>query len=314
MIKSKKIRNVIIGLAVVVVFIMARDWMLKGAVSTAASNVLGAPVKIDHFSISFIRHSAKLSGLKVSNPEGFPPGTLLLISAASVNFDLPAILKKDLHLNELIVHVDEVVVVKNKEGVLNVDSLKVAKKEKDKPSEPMKMRIDTLKLKLGKVVSKDYTKSKQGAVEVYEIGGKEETYQNIASGEQLASLILMGALKHTAIKGALIYGAATVAGASLLPVGIAVVAMGDDSSAAEFAVGYDRVYETAAEVLGRLGSLKSQDKASGVLKGDVQGASVTITVKKEEKIRVSVAARKMLMPQQKTAAGVLYEISEKLKK
>ena len=315
--KTKFFKFLVIVFVALIVVIFTRDFILKNVVAAAASNITGTKVSLDGFSLSLLNHKITLKGLKMDNPKGFPHGRLIHISKIYADFDLAAILKKDLHFYELTVVLEEAVIVKNNEGKLNVDSLKIAKKEnkkKDEASKPVPMRIDKLRLTLGKVVFKDYTQSQdKPTVEVMELGEKEEIYTNITSAEQLVSLIIVGAMKHTAVKGAMIYGAATLAGASFLPVGIAMVALKDASSEKEFAVSYDRVFGVCADVLKRMGSLNSQNKERGELTGNVQGCDIQINLRKVgTKVRVQVSARKMFLAQQKVAGGVLYEISNEL--
>ena len=83
-----------------------------------------------------------------------------------VKYDLPAIMGGTIHLPEVRIALDEFMVVKNEKGELNLNSLKVvqaqkkgsAEKEETKTGARMpKIQIDTLKLKIGKVIYKDYS-------------------------------------------------------------------------------------------------------------------------------------------------------------
>ena len=71
------------------------------------------------------------------------------------------LLKKKVHLKEVRIHLNEFVIVKNKDGEVNLDKLKAVKKEpaegtarkKETPppkAQQGKMQIDLLSLKIGK--------------------------------------------------------------------------------------------------------------------------------------------------------------------
>ena len=64
-------------------------------------------------------------------PEGFPEESLISISFMEVQYDRSALMKKSVHITSLILHIDQVGIVKNKEGKLNVDSLKFIEKTKE---------------------------------------------------------------------------------------------------------------------------------------------------------------------------------------
>lgn len=204
----------------------AKDLVIKTVVEIGASQVLGAPVHIQGMSVGVFKQSVRIKGLRVSNPSSFPSGVLIDIAEAGVDYDLGQILKGKLHLPKVILNLKEMNVVKNKDGKLNVDALKVA--EQGKPSKDsnqgksMPMQIDLVILNLGKVTVTDYGKN-PAHVQSYDIGVHDKTYKNIKSAQQLAALVMVEAMGPTALKGAAIYGAATFLGVAFLPLGAAAL-------------------------------------------------------------------------------------------
>ena len=320
----------IILAVIVIIFIglgVSKDFLLKSAVTAGVSQVMGAPVHIDSFALGVFKPAVRIKGLKLYNPRGFPDLALIDIPEISVDYDLPALLKGRLHLPLLVVNLKEMVVIKNQEGKLNVDSLTVAQKQEQPPKEtkvkksgrpsskPLSMQIDLLTLSIGKVVYKDYSKGGQPAVNAYDIGIKDKAFKNITSAEQLASLVMVEAMGPAAIKGTGIYAAATVLGAGLLPVGVVATVLGKDSSGSEFNVNFDKAYDTALETVRRLGNVSEEDKARGLIKATVKRSDVTVVVVRQAdgKARIEVSARKYMLPKPEVASGVLYEISQKLR-
>ena len=305
-----------IALAALVVFSLVRDLALKAVVTVVASRSIGAPVRMDGFSLGLTRQSVRITGLRVYNPPGFPREPFVEIPLVSVKMDSAALLQGKLHLKQVEFTLKELVLVKNKEGKSNLDSLKIAGQEEKggkKPAKEMALQIDLLKLQMGRVVQKDF-RVEPPSVEVHEIG-ISKSYKNITSPQQLAALVLMEPMKSAGIKGAAIYGAAALTGVGLVPVVAGSILLGKDNVEKEFGGGYPRVYDACLAVLQQGGSVKSEDRGGGMITGEVPGGSVTIRLEKDSggKVKVTVSARKMMLPKPDVAGGVLYQISERLK-
>ena len=313
-------KKALIVLAIVVISILAigilKDQIIKSIITIAATEVTGAPVHIDGFSLGLFNQSMRISGFKMYNPKGFPRGILVHLSKINVTYDLGAIFKKKLRLATAEIELNEMGLIKNAQGQLNVNELKVmkqAEKKEAKPSRQMLMQIDLLKLGIGKIVSKDYSSGKEPVVYVYDVN-IHKSYKNITSVQELAALIMIEPMKAAGIQTAGIYGVAMVAGVAILPVGIAATFAGKDSVQQEFALSFEEVYGAALAVLSRKGKI-TEERAAGVIRGNVDSAWVTVKISnKTAKItKVVVSARKYLFPKPKIAGGVLYEIAEKLK-
>ena len=319
MFKKNKIIIAVFIIAFVYSVSLFKDTLIKSVVTAAAVQVTGAEVRIDSFSFDILDSSIHIRGLKIYNPAGFPREILIDIPRIEVQYDLSALLKKELHLPEAEIDLKEVAVIKNKEGQLNVNSLKFSKKEEPKarekqPEKAMPMQIDLLKLNIGRVIHEDFSVGEKPSVQVYNIN-INKTYKNITSATQLASLILAESLRSTAIKGAEVYGVAALAGVAVLPVGVASVFMGQDSAKADFDTNYERAYKASLEAMDELGDIVKADKNTGYIKGQTQGIEVVIRIVETtaRKAAITVSARKYMLPKPKTAEGVLYQISQKLK-
>jgi len=318
---------------VLLVGVMLKDQIIKNVVKVGVAKVTGAPVAIDNFSLGVLNQSVRIEGLRIYHPKGFPQGILLDIPVVQVDYDIAALLTGKIHLKKIELNINEVGVVRNKEGVLNVDALTAvqeAKKEKPKeapqketakepakkaPAKAMDLQIDELKLSVGKVVYGVYPAQGEPAVSVFDVGIKDKIYKNITSPQQLVVLILSEPMKATTIKGAGIYGAATVLGMGFLPVGVAATLMGKDSAAADFSAPIETVYAKSIEAISALGKVVKEDKARNLIKASVQGASVTVQLRANEDgtVHAEASAKKLLLPKPEIAGGVIYELTERLK-
>ena len=98
--------------------------------------------------------------------------------------------------------------MKNADGQLNLDSLRVVKEtegeevEKDdgkkEKTEMPDIQIDLLDLKIGTVIYKDYSKGSPPKEKVFKVNINER-YENITDPQSLVRLIIFKALKNTTI-------------------------------------------------------------------------------------------------------------------
>ena len=310
---------VILGIFFVVIFTggVIKDQIIKSVITAVATQVTGAPVHIDGFSLGVFNQSVQISGFKMYNPKGFTKAVLLDLPNINVRYDMGALLKKKLHLPSVVIEIKEIGLERNKEGKLNVDQLKVVKqggKQGNKSSEQMPMRLDMLTLSMGRIVMKDYSARGEFIVKVYDINMRK-SYKNITSVQQLAALILAEPMKAAGIQGAEIYGVAMLTGVAVLPVAVALTLIGRDSVQQDFIATFDNTYEETLKVLKQQGKITKEDKARGIINLTVNSAQINVKIikKADNKTQVVVSARKYLLPKPEIAGGIIYGISEKLK-
>ncbi|MCX5702201.1 MAG: hypothetical protein NTW64_04395 [Candidatus Omnitrophica bacterium] len=318
---KKIVAVVLIAILVLSAFCLFRDLIIKSVISSVTSNITGAPVHIGGFSLSVIKQSVKITNFKMYNPKGFPQEILVDIPKLGVSCNLSALIKGKLHLKLLDFDLKELVLTKNKEGKLNVDSLKVVeagkepKKEKaKKPAKQMAMQIDVVNLNIGRVINKDYSVGEQPVIKVFDINIKK-TYKDITSVQQLAALIIAEPLKAAGIQGLQVYAATLLTGVAALPVAAVFTLAGKDYAEQDFNVSWQEAYAAGLRAIKNAGTLKNEDSVGGVINADVGGSQVTLKLKKidEGKTRITVSARKFMLPQPEVAAGVMYKITEELK-
>ena len=203
----KKTVLIVVGIliALLLVLSVSKDLIVKASVEKGVQIVTGLKLSIQSLGVGIFRSAVSIRELKLFNRRGFKDRIMLHMPEIYVNYDLPAIMKGDIHLREVRIDLKEFVVVKNELGELNLDSLKVVKAEKagKKPgtgeaTPPPKIRIDELQLKIGKAIYKDYTAGPTPSVREFNINVNEK-YSNITDPYALVSLIVVKALSNTAI-------------------------------------------------------------------------------------------------------------------
>jgi hypothetical protein len=177
----------------------------------------------------------------------------------------------------------------------------------------MPMRIDTLNLKIGKIVSKDYTASGEPLINVNDVN-IQKTYKNITSINQLILLILTEPMKSAGIKGAKIYGLAALTGVGFVPIAVGSTIFGKASNEEILNFNYNKVYDAALKVITKSGTVKNASKETGVINANVNDATVTVDITQVDGgSKIKVSARKYFLPKPEAASGIIYKIKEELK-
>jgi len=202
----KKIFSILVTVLVIMaVLAFAKDLIIKTSVEKGVELVTGLKLNIGSLKVGVLRPVVDIKNLKLLNPANFPEKIMADIPEIYVNYDLSAILGGKIHLPEVRLALKEFVVVKNAEGKLNLDALRTvqAQKEGESPSQkaPAKapdIKIGLLKLSIGNVIYKDY--SRGGTPDAKEFNVNiNETYTNVDNPYTLASLIVVKALMNTSI-------------------------------------------------------------------------------------------------------------------
>ncbi len=202
----KKLVTIAVSIVVVIaVLAFAKDMVIKMSVEKGVELVTGLKLSMGTLRVGIIKTLVDIRNLRLFNPANFKDRVMLDMPEIYVAYDLPALMKGKVHLSEARIALKEFVVVKNEKGELNLDSLKVvqAQKQGKRPAAKEagkipKIQIDSLRLKIKRVVYKDYTAGKEPRVTEYKIN-IDEQYKNITDPYSLVSLIVVKALMNTAI-------------------------------------------------------------------------------------------------------------------
>lgn len=177
----------LILLAVLVFFLVFRDFFIKLGIESIGSSVVGAPLKVGSFSLSLLSSQVHMKDFRIYNPAGFSNNLLIDIAHIDVHFDLSAIISGKLYFSLIDLDIRKLAIERNQQSVFNVASLKI----KPQPSsEPLIMKIDVLKLNVDQVTLRDATKGDQVKEISHGVGLHKKTFKNITSPQQLVALVL----------------------------------------------------------------------------------------------------------------------------
>lgn len=202
---KKLLKVIIIIFAVILALLLAKNIIAKVAIERGVEFVTGLKLRVSGFSVGVFKSRINIDDLKLYNPKGFEDKIMVDLPNVYVDYSLPSIFKGKLHLRDIKLNLKEFAIIKNSEGIVNLESLKVVQAQKEesktkpKPKAP-DIQIDNLELKIGRVIYKDYSKSEKPSVKVYNIN-IDEKYHNIRNTNAVISIILVKVLSKTAIGG-----------------------------------------------------------------------------------------------------------------
>lgn len=194
-------KKIIVGFIVVLILgltlvIFNRNLLARFIIVSGIKKTCGLGVNIGSLTIGL--PNVSISELKIYNPPGFKDRLLADIPEVYVDFDLPAFFKNQVHLGKLNLEIKELAVILNEEGKLNVNSLALLI-PKPGAGKPPEIRIDTLALKIGKVVYKGYfpivgAKAKEFNPHI------DETFHDVTNPSKVAAQILQRILSQIGIE------------------------------------------------------------------------------------------------------------------
>jgi hypothetical protein len=211
--KRKIVTIPAIVLVIIIALFFGKNMIIKTSVTAGVKAMTGLKLNIRSMNIGVFKSLISINGLQLHNPQGFEDDVMIDLPEIHVDYNLGAFMKGKTHLEEVRLHLKEFIVVKNANGQLNLDSLRVvqsAEDEKGKEEEIEKgdgetektkmpdIQIDLLALKIDRVIYKDYSKGTSPKVKEFNVN-IDERYVDITDPQSLGRLIIVKALKNTTI-------------------------------------------------------------------------------------------------------------------
>lgn len=193
------------GILVAVLFIL-KGTLTKILVVNAVQKTTGLSISIKDLHLSLSKGVIKVDGLQLKNPGGFPKKEKVLatIPELYIDLDLMAVLQGKIHLEEVVLNLSELIILRNNEGKLNLSSLRPIQEEpkgqEKTPSAPQKQtsfQLDYLRLSIGKAYYRDYRLGDSPPSREYPIGITDEEFRNITDAGELVRQIIAQALSRT---------------------------------------------------------------------------------------------------------------------
>lgn len=203
-------------LIILITFILLclfRDVLIKKGLVFVGEKIAGTTITLDHFSMSLMKQSIRLQGLKIYQPQGFTQQVMVNVPLVSVQWRMMEMLKgKGLHFSLVELDIQELTVIKNSAGEMNFNALKVVKEQQSKnplsflkEDSAVDMKFDLVRLNIGKVVSMDIDQQQKILnIKEMNIYLKNKEFKRVDSLPSLCALVMVEAVGTSFLKNTVI--------------------------------------------------------------------------------------------------------------
>lgn len=183
-----------------VLFILLKDVLAKNLAEKGLRDGTGMDARIAKMEIGLATPTISMEGLKIYNPPDFGGGTLLDLPELRMEYDPDAVGRGKVGFKTMRIHLAELHVVKDKNGVSNLDLLekhsrqrKRDPKDKDRSLGDSFSGIDVLYLTIDRVRMTDLGDPRKN--QVINVGIKDEEMKNMKSEEDLKARFLLALVR-----------------------------------------------------------------------------------------------------------------------
>ncbi len=186
----------ILGLLVLIILllVMAAIFLLPKLagrlIEISLAREVGVPVKVGKLDFSLTQPRFSIKELRLLNPSGFPSGEMARVREAKVTYLPPATLTSFIDLKNLELEFDEVRLLRNEKGILNLPA----------PTSGPGLReaIDELTLTLASVTYTNLADA-EPLQETVELGLDRELYRNVKGVAGIVEIVNWEILKRAGI-------------------------------------------------------------------------------------------------------------------
>jgi hypothetical protein len=196
--KTKKIFKWIgiIVAVIMVALLLCRNLLIKHAIQLGIKKAIGINTSIDKINIGLFQSTIQIKGLTIYNPEGFEGETLAKVPLIYLDYELGPLLHYKMHCTKMKININEITIVKNRKGEINLNRLKSIAEETTSPQKAKKkketeVKIDKLILTVDHVKFVDYSKGKRPEQLTIPIGLNREEFKNLNSTEEIVRVIAL---------------------------------------------------------------------------------------------------------------------------
>lgn len=157
LIRSLIKKLILVVIIIMILFYFFQDQILKLALPYIISRNTNVKVKIANVDSEFQKGYINLTGIEVLNPQGFPKETLAKISSLMLDINLKKLLLGKLHLSKFFVDARTIYIIKNEKQELNISKIKKESQKKKTSSKRREIFIEKMCVKLGEIISIDYS-------------------------------------------------------------------------------------------------------------------------------------------------------------
>src|SRR5437667_7626665 len=148
-------RFALVLVLLIVLLILFRDPIAKALVERRIRQQTGLPVKIGKLTVGLRRPTLSIENFKLGNSPDFGGSTFIDVPLLRIQYDLPTLRARRIHLNTVLLNLGELHIVQNKDGKTNLQAVQERAKEKSSSGSAGPTAefegIDTLTLAVGRL-------------------------------------------------------------------------------------------------------------------------------------------------------------------
>ncbi len=198
---KKLLTKILVALVViVVVLLVCRNFIARKAVEVGVKTVTGFPLTIGSVDLGLFSGALEVDNLKLMNPPEFKEPMFVDMPLFKVDYVTRSMLSGTPHIKVLDVNVKEVTIVKNAQGESNATVLqnKVSPPAPagEKPAaastaekKKQAYRVDLVKVHIGTVVTKDYSKGATPSVRTMNLN-QDVVVRDLSESTSITAIVM----------------------------------------------------------------------------------------------------------------------------
>jgi len=179
-----KILAVLVLLLVLLYFSL--NFIARVSVEYGAKKITGFPLEIGSVDLGLFSSKVDVRNLKLMNPPEYQEKMFVDLPELYVNYRLGSMLSGAPHINDMLINIKQLVVVKTDKGDSNAMKLKGVVSSGGGSS---KYSVDKLRIHIGTVTVKDYSRPKPSERNISL--NVDATYNNITDSTDITRLVLL---------------------------------------------------------------------------------------------------------------------------
>jgi len=171
------------------VLFLSRNVIARVSVEIGAKKVTGFPLKIGSVDVGLFSGKLDVRDLTLMNPPEFQERMFVDMPQLYVDYRLGSMLSGAPHINDMLINIKQLVIVKTDKGDSNAMKLKGVVSSGGGSKSSAKYQVDQLRIQVGTVTIKDYSRGKP--MERTLTLNLQRTYKNISDSTDITRLVLL---------------------------------------------------------------------------------------------------------------------------
>jgi len=133
----------ILSLVALLVAISFRNQLCEAVISKTTAKATGLAISIDNLNLDILGNTLYMQEIVLSNPSGFNKEALAKVEKIVIKYNLLGSLKGQLQLDEVKVKINELNIIRNKQGKSNISVLKEGAPQVNATSDTTQLKKET---------------------------------------------------------------------------------------------------------------------------------------------------------------------------